>query len=91
MFGLNKSTIKAASGYQIYDIPNTANTKIAVHNDGDYITVIGISDNDMWYRLGDRLDLVPKELKEFGLTCLRSADNKEQNKFVKKVLKCFAG
>jgi hypothetical protein len=45
----------------------------------------------MWYRLGDRLDLVPKELKEFGLTCLRSADNKEQNKFVKKVLKCFAG
>jgi hypothetical protein len=91
MFGLKKSTVKAAAGYQIYDIPHTDKTKIATHDDGDYITVIGIDSNDMWYRLGDREDLVPEELKEFDLTCLRSADKGEQKKFVKKVLKCFAG
>ena len=90
MFGLKISEIKAAAGYQIYDIPHTQNTKIAIHKDGDYITVIGIDDRDMWFRLGDREDLVPEELKNFGLTCLRSADKDEQKKFIKKVLNCFA-
>jgi len=91
MFGLKKSTIKPAAGYHIYDIPHTDKTKIATHDDGDYITVIGECRKDVWFCLGDREDLVPEELKDFGLTCLRSADKDEQKKFVKKVLKCFAG
>ena len=51
MFGLKKSTIKAAAGYQIYDIPHTDKTKIATHEDGDYVTVIGECRKDVWFCL----------------------------------------
>ena len=54
MFGLKISEIKAAAGYQIYDIPHTQNTKIAIHKDGDYITVIGIDDRSMWFMASTR-------------------------------------
>lgn len=89
MFGLKQSKVIAVS-YTLLDIPNKRNVKVAVHDDGDYITLVGRSKfNKGWYRLGDREDLKPKCLKDFGLTSCRSADKNEQEEFVKKVVKIF--
>jgi hypothetical protein len=87
MYGLKKSNVKG-NGYTLYDIPNQPNYKIAVHNEGDYVTVCGKCTNG-WYRLGDRADLVPDCLKDFGLTCYRGSNKKEQKLFISNVLNKF--
>lgn len=85
MFGLKKSKIKAAKGYKIFNIPNERNIKIGIHDDGDYITIIGKCTNG-WYRLGDRMDLIPDKLKDFGLTSYRGSNKSEQQLFIEKII-----
>jgi hypothetical protein len=89
MFGLTPSKVKG-NEYLMFDIPNEENFKIGIHEDGDYIT-IGAKDNDnnVWYRLGDRMDLRPEKLKNAGLTCYRGSNKKEQRAFIVKMLKLF--
>lgn len=89
MFGLKESKIIAV-GYTLFNIPKVRNIKIAIHDDGGYLTLVSRDKDHMgWYRLGDRVDLKPKKLKDFGLTSCRSTDKLEQEKFVKKVLEIF--
>lgn len=87
MYGLKKSTIKG-NGYTLYDIPNQPNYKIAVHNQGEYVTV-GVKDTNGWYRLGDRHDLVPDNLKDFEDTSYRGSNKTEQKLFISRVLESF--
>lgn len=88
MLGLNKSKV-VGDGYTIFDIPNVENVKLAVWNGGGYITLAGLDKRDIWFALGDRPDLKPKELENFGLTSCRTEDKAEQESFVKKVVEIF--
>ena len=84
MFGLKKSNIKS-SEYNIFDIPNQEKFKIAVYKNGGYVCVAVLDDNDVWYRLGDRMDLVPDCLKDVS-TSYRGYSISEQQEFIDKIL-----
>mgnify|MGYP005616452115 CR=1 FL=1 len=86
MFGLIESKIKAANEWRIFDIPNETDIKIGIHDGGDYICIIGKGSNG-WYRLGDRMDLVPDNFKDFGLTSYRGSNKNEQKLFIEKIIK----
>ena len=88
MFGLKKSKI-VGDGYSFFNIPKVRNVKVAVYKDGTYITLVGRDKRNIWFRLGDREDLKPKKLNDFGLTCCRDGSKEEQEEFVKKVVKIF--
>lgn len=89
MLGLKKSKI-VAPDYTVFNIPRVRNVKIAVYNEGGYITLVGFDKRGVWFRLGDRADLIPKELNDFEETSCRDVDKVEQEKFIKRVLKAFA-
>jgi hypothetical protein len=88
MKNLIKSKIKATDGYTLYEIPNVDNVMIAIH--GDYICLVGLDPRDIWFRLGDRPDLKPDVLKDFGLTSRRDCTKAEMETFIEKVLNVFA-
>lgn len=87
MKGLKKSKIKASFGLTFYEIPNNNRVMFAI--DEDYITLVGLDDRDIWFRLGDREDLKPECLKDFGLTSTRSKNQKEREAFIDRVLETF--
>lgn len=89
LFGLKESKVKG-KGYMFFDIPNVEHIKVAISKyDTNFITLAGYDDRGLWFRLGDREDLKPTELKDFGLTSCRSADKQQQENFIKKVIKIF--
>ena len=88
MFGLKKSKI-VGDGFIFFNIPKVRNVKVAAYNDGTYITLVGLDKRNIWFRLGDRPDLKPEKLKDFGLTCCRDGGKTEQEEFIKKVVKTF--
>jgi hypothetical protein len=91
MIKLRKSRIRG-NGYTIYNIPNVKKIKLAISKCQTYITLIGINaEKTAWFRLGDRTDLIPKEMVDFGLTSYRGSDEIERNNFIKKVVEIFAG
>jgi len=89
MFGLRKTKIVVTPDYTVFNIPKVRNVKVAIHDDGDYITLVGYDKRGGWYRLGDREDLIPKQLKDFELTSCRDVNKFEQEKFINKVLNAF--
>lgn len=90
MKGLNKSKVKGASGYTLFDIPNIDNVKISIHECGD-IDLVGRCDpRGIWFRLGDRSDLKPEALKDFRVWCERDCTKAEKEAYIKKVIEIFA-
>ncbi len=89
MIKLKKSRI-GGNGWQFYNIPNVKNIKIAISDCKTFTTVAGInSEKTAWFCLGDRNDLKPKELNDFGLTSYRGTDEVERDNFIKRIVEAF--
>ena len=84
---LKKSDIGASTDYTFFEIPNTKKVMVASYKD-NYLTLVGWDDRGMWFRLGDRPDLKPKQLKDFNC-CLDSTDKKERELFINNVIETF--
>lgn len=85
-----KRNVKYKLNYDglLYDIPNVENVKL--FSTKDSLSLAGFDSRGLWFALGDRNDLKPDCLKDFGLTSLYSTDVKDRDEFVKRVVKVFA-